>query len=81
MGVDLFSASDVFISDPHMDHIGGHPVPKKVCCALLDKPVKNLYFFHHGRLLLNDHDGVLAGCRKILPAVVLCNDGDVSEIS
>lgn len=58
----------------------GHHVPENICTALSGGDVKNLYFLHHGRAILNDYEGVLAKCRETFPSVVICNDGDVFEI-
>ena len=42
--------------------------------------VKEVYFMHHGRGILNDYEGTIDRCRKINPSVKICNDKDVYEL-
>ena len=60
----------------------GHHKPEDVCQAIVDRgyEVKNLYFIHHGRSILNDFDGSLERCREIFAKVHFCNDGDIFDL-
>lgn len=58
----------------------GHHNPVELCRHMKDKQVGHLYFLHHGRVILQDYDGVLVQCREIMPNVTLCNDRDVFSI-
>jgi L-ascorbate metabolism protein UlaG (beta-lactamase superfamily) len=58
----------------------GHHDPREVCRLLKGKVKDTLYFFHHGRAILGDFNGVLQECRAIMPNVVFVNDRDVFEI-
>ena len=58
----------------------GHHDPCEVCRLLKGKVKDTLYFFHHGRAILGDFNGVLQKCRAIMPNVVFVNDRDVFEI-
>lgn len=58
----------------------GHHKPLEVCERLKGKVKDTLYFFHHGRAILGDFEGVLKECKKIMPNVVFVNDRDVFEI-
>ena len=39
--------------------------------------VKELYFLHHGRAVLNDFEGSKKRCENIFPNVLFCNDGEI----
>ena len=60
----------------------GHHKAEDVCQNIIDKgySVKNIYFLHHGRSILNDFEGSLARCQQIFPGVHFCNDGDVFDL-
>lgn len=60
----------------------GHHNAEEVCQRITDEGynIKNIYFLHHGRGILNDYDGSLERCRKIYPSVKFCNDKDVFDI-
>lgn len=57
----------------------GHHTAESLCREIVQKgyDVKNLYFLHHGRAILNDYEGELEKCRKIHSSVTFCNDKDV----
>ncbi|MBQ8432611.1 MAG: ribonuclease Z [Clostridia bacterium] len=57
----------------------GHHHPVTVCQRLAEEypAVSALRFFHHGRAILNDYNGMLEQCRAICPRVEFCNDGEV----
>lgn len=60
----------------------GHHNAEVVCQELKDRRylVKNLYFLHHGRGILNGFEGSLNCCCSIFPSVVFCNEGDIFDI-
>ena len=60
----------------------GHHDPAEVCRIIKENgwSIGKLFFFHHGRIILNDYSGALERCREILPHVKFCNDRDVFEI-
>ena len=59
----------------------GHHKPEEVCQKIKDSnfSVKELYFLHHGRAILNDYNGSLERCKEIYPFVKFLNDKDVFE--
>jgi len=60
----------------------GHHKPEDVCQTIVDRgyAVKNLYFLHHGRSILNDFGGSLERCKEIFARVHFCDDGDVFDL-
>lgn len=60
----------------------GHHKAEDICQKIVDSgyAVKNLYFLHHGRSVLNDFEGSKTRCRNIFPEVHFCNDGDVFDL-
>lgn len=60
----------------------GHHTAEDICQAILEKgyAVKELYFLHHGRKILNDPSGVLQRCKNIFPSTHICNDKDVFSL-
>lgn len=57
----------------------GHHKAEDVCEKIVgsDYMVKEIYFLHHGRAILNDFEGSLKRCKEIFPNVRFCNDGDI----
>lgn len=60
----------------------GHHLAESICRKIVDKgySVGCLYFFHHGRNVIDDYDGTLARCKEIFGDVVFTNDGDEFDI-
>ena len=59
----------------------GHHKAEDICQQIKDKyKIDSLYFLHHGRGIINDFEGTLNRCKKIIPSVNLCYDGDVISI-
>ena len=57
-----------------------HHSPTEICERWKDQRIGHLFFLHHGRAILSNFDALLKECRKILPNVTFCNDGDVFEL-
>lgn len=60
----------------------GHHAPEDVCREIVDGGyrVGSLIFMHHGRRILYDYEGELEKCRRVIPGVIISNDGDVFDI-
>ena len=60
----------------------GQPMDEELVAYFLEKgyAVKELYFLHHGRKILNDPSGVLQRCKNIFPSTHICNDKDVFSL-
>lgn len=57
----------------------GHHKAEDVCEKIVHNgyKVKELYFLHHGRTVLNDFEGSQKRCKNIFPNVHFCNDGEI----
>ena len=60
----------------------GHHAAEDVCQKIVDKGynIGCLYFFHHGRPLMDNYDETLARCKNIFGNVVFCNNGEEFNI-
>ena len=60
----------------------GHHKAEDICQQIKDNKynIGSLYFLHHGRNIINDYEGTLNRCKKIIPSVSLCKDGDIISI-
>ena len=58
----------------------GHHDPVEICERMKKRGVRNVFFLHHGRRILENYDDTLNACREVMEDVIFCNDKDVFEI-